>query len=298
MMYSGTELGVAVALDLALGDPAWLPHPIRAIGWWIGKASGLLSSRSKPAGAMLWFLVVAPAAAVVYFTPWLNIYWIYAFLAIRGLDHETGLAVKALSQEGLPAARHWIGRVVGRDTAHLDEPGVLRAAIETMAENLCDAVVAPLFFLALAGPAGMAAYKAVNTLDSMVGYRDERFREFGWFSARVDDVANFIPARLSAALVWLCALLLPGFEFLRSFRVTLRDAASQPSPNSGWPEAAVAGALGVRLGGWNRYRGVESHKAFLGDPGAPLDVAAFQRARVLHYGSSGWMALAVWSVAR
>lgn len=298
MMYSGTELGLALALDLALGDPAWLPHPIRAIGWWAGEVSRRIGARSKLAGVLLWMLVVLPTAAVVFATPFLAIFWIYAFLAIRGLDHETSLAVAALRNNDLAGARHWISRVVGRDTAHLDETGVLRAAIETMAENLCDAVVAPLFYLACGGPAAMAAYKAVNTLDSMVGYRDEQFREFGWFSARVDDVANFLPARLSAALVWTCALLLPGFEFARSLRVTLRDASSQPSPNSGWPEAAMAGALGVRLGGLNSYRGVESRKAFLGDAEAPLDFSAFGRTRLLHYAASGLMALAVWSVAR
>ncbi len=298
MMYTGTELGIALALDLAIGDPAWLPHPIRAIGWWIGQASRFVEAKSKLAGVALWLMVVPPAAAIVYLTPLLTIYWIYAFLAIRGLDQETSLAVEALRRNDLNGARHWIGRVVGRDTANLDEAGVLRAAIETVAENLCDAVVAPLFYLALGGPAAMAAYKAINTLDSMVGYRNERFREFGWFSARVDDVANFIPARLSAALVWLCALAIPGFEFARSLRVTLRDASSQPSPNSGWPEAAMAGALGVRLGGLNYYRGVESRKAYLGDPAEPIDITAFRRTRILHYASSLSMALLVWSVAR
>jgi adenosylcobinamide-phosphate synthase len=140
-----------------------------------------------------------------------------------------------------------------------------------------------LFYLALGGTAAMAAYKAVNTLDSMVGYRDERYREFGWFSARADDIANWIPARLTAALVWLVCLL-PGFSLTRSIRITLRDGASQPSPNAGYPEAAVAGALGVQLGGLNYYRGVASEKAKLGDPERPPDAGVFRRLRLILYG--------------
>lgn len=306
MLYSSTELGAGLALDLALGDPHWLPHPIRALGWWIARVEALCRravTHPRAAGVLFWCFVVPPAAALVHATlqwlprPWIAIYWIYSLLAIRGLDYETNLAVEALRQHDLPQARHWISRVVGRDTAELDEAGVLRAAIETVAENLCDAVIAPLFYLALAGPAGMAAYKAVNTLDSMVGYRNERYLHFGWFSARVDDWANWIPARLSATLVCLAALL-PGFSPTQAARIALRDAQRQPSPNSGWPEAAVAGALGVELGGVNHYRGVASVKAHLGDATQPLTIAAFQRTRVLLYVSSTLMALAVWSVAR
>ena len=306
MIYAPTELAIGLALDLSLGDPSWLPHPIRALGWWCMRAESLwrrVPVSPRAAGVFFWCCVVLPAAALVHATlqflprPWIAIYWIYSLLAIRSLDHETNRAVEALARQDLPAARHWISRVVGRDTADLDEPGVLRAAIETVAENLCDAVVAPLFYLALAGPAGMAAYKAINTLDSMVGYRNERYRDFGWFSARVDDWANWIPARLSAALVWTSALL-PGFSPSQAVRITFRDAARQPSPNSGWPEAAVAGALGVQLGGVNYYRSVASTKEFLGDPLQPLTVAAFRRTRVLLYASSTLMALLVWSVAR
>jgi adenosylcobinamide-phosphate synthase len=167
----------------------------------------------------------------------------------------------------------------------LDEAGIVRAVVETVAENLSDGIVAPLFFLALGGPVAMAAYKAVNTLDSMVGYRDERYRDFGWFSARADDWANWLPARLTAVLI--CAWsLLPGYSFRHAVRITLRDGASQPSPNAGYPEGAVAGALGVRLGGVNHYGGVASTKAFLGDPRLRLDRALFPRLRALLYGVS------------
>ena len=306
MLYSSTELALGLALDLSLGDPHWLPHPIRALGWWCQKAEVLCRrwvAEPRAAGILFWFCVVPPATAGVHATlqflprPWIAAYWIYSLLAIRGLDRETQVAVQSLAQHDLPRARYWISRVVGRDTANLDEAGVLRAAIETVAENLCDAVVAPLFYLALAGPAGMAAYKAINTLDSMVGYRNERYRHFGWCSARIDDVANWIPARLSACLIGIVALL-PGFSAKQAVRATLRDASLQPSPNSGWPEAAAAGALGVQLGGVNYYRGVASVKEFLGDAHQPLTLRAFGRMRLLLYGSAALMSIIVWSMTR
>jgi adenosylcobinamide-phosphate synthase len=187
--------------------------------------------------------------------------------------------------------------VVGRDTAQLDDAGILRAAVETLAENLSDAVVAPLMYLALGGPVAMAAYKAVNTLDSMVGYKDQPNRDFGWFSARADDWANLIPARLTAALISICALL-PRLRFCDSMRIAWRDAGSQPSPNSGWPEAAMAGALGIRLGGVSRYQGRESSKAFLGDAIEPLSFAAYRKARCVLYGVASLAVALTWSLCR
>jgi adenosylcobinamide-phosphate synthase len=192
--------------------------------------------------------------------------------------------MRSLAAHNITEARQQLARIVGRDTQSLDEPEIVRGAIETVSENFGDGVVAPLFYLALFGPAGMAAYKAVNTLDSMVGYKDERYRELGWASARLDDALNYVPARLSAALIWAAAAFL-GMNVGRSLRVTLRDASSQPSPNSGWPEAAFAGALGVRLGGLNWYKGVKSAKAYLGDPERPLSIGEFARARRLLYGA-------------
>ena len=176
-------------------------------------------------------------------------------------------------------------RIVGRDTAALNEQEVVRATIETLAENLNDAVIAPLFYLAMGGPVAMGAYKAVNTLDSMVGYRNDRYREFGWASARLDDMANFLPARLTALLVWICAGLL-RFGWRRSVAITLRDASLQPSPNAGYPEAAVAGALGVQFGGLNTYRGVPSSKAKIGDATRPITTSLFSQLRVLLYGAA------------
>ena len=288
------ELLAAVALDLAIGDPRWLPHPIRAFGrlvTWLERLYRATRIPLRVAGILFWLTAVAIAAGTVAATmlylprPWIAVYWIFSLLALRDLDFEAALVVRELRRGDLDAARRMLARIVGRDTAALDEKEVLRATIETIAENLSDAVIAPLFYLALGGPVAMAAYKAVNTLDSMVGYRNERYREFGWASARLDDVANWIPARLTAALVWIGALIL-RYDLRRSVAVTFRDARLQPSPNSGYPEAAVAGAIGVRLGGLNYYHGVASRKPYLGDGGRPLDLAAYSKARRLLYASS------------
>lgn len=298
-MTAGTQLLCGVALDLALGDPRWLPHPVRGIGWLIVRLEPLC--RRLPlylGGVALWLLVVGISAGVVWLTlPWLAIFWIWTFLAVRDLDVQAMRVIVALRDGDVAAARERLSMIVGRDTVALDEPEILRATVETVAESLCDGIVGPLFYLALGGPAGMAAFKAASTLDSMCGYRNERYREFGWAAARFDDVANYIPARLSVLLVALGALLL-GYNARGALRYAWRDGRSQPSPNSGYPEAAVAGALGVRLGGLNYYRGVPSQKATLGEALRPLSLEVFAGTRQLLYATSALAVLLVWSVSR
>lgn len=304
MRSTALELLAGVAMDLALGDPRWLPHPVRAIGWWASRMEEILNgfAARRLAGAVFWLLVVAPVAALVWATValathWISIYWIYSFLAIRSLDQETSKAIQFLQEGNLSGAREAISMVVGRDTAQLNAAGIVRAAIETLAENLADAIVAPLFYLALGGPMLMAAYKAVNTLDSMVGYKNERYKEFGWFSARADDWANLIPARLTALLIWICALA-PGLRFRQSIQITFRDAGKQPSPNSGWPQAAMAGALGVQLGGVNYYQGRESIKGLMGDATQPLSFAIYRNARVMLYAVAALAVILTWSTCQ
>jgi adenosylcobinamide-phosphate synthase len=293
MSVAPWELLAAISLDLVLGDPHWLPHPVRGLGWLISRAESLWRWTRLPlriAGALMWVSVIAAAAMFVWTTtPWLNVYWIWSFLALRSLDIEAASVMGSLEVRNLDEARAKLAMIVGRDAAALEEPEIVRAVIETVSENTTDGVIAPLFYLMIGGPAGMAAYKAVNTMDSMIGYRNARYREFGWFAARADDLFNLIPARLTAGLVWMCALLF-RLDARRSIRITLRDAALQPSPNSGYPEAAYAGALGIQLGGVSTYGGVPSRKAYLGDPVEPLTAAAFRRARQLLYGSSLAMA--------
>lgn len=288
------ELAAGAGLDLLIGDPRWLPHPVR----WFGRAAGALESLWRASGFPLracgvgfWLSAVTAAALFVWLTlvwvprPYAHVYWIFSLLAIRDLDLESTRVITTMQREGLDAARAALAMIVGRDTQTLSETEIARAAIETVAENLSDAVTAPLFWLVLAGPVGMAAYKAINTLDSMVGYKNDRYSDFGWFAARADDVANFVPARLTALLIWICAAL-PGFRFRDSLRITIRDARTQPSPNAGWPEAAAAGALGVQLGGLNYYGGVPSLKHRLGDALQPVTREVFPRVRALHYAVS------------
>ena len=300
MFVTATELLAGVALDLAIGDPQWIPHPVRGIGWLAGVSEPVLRATRLPlriAGLLFWALVVGTFALAVWLTIrighyWCSVYWIYSLVASRDLDVEAGRVIGALERNNPEEARKRLSWIVGRDTAALDEPEMVRATVETVAENLSDGVIAPLFYLAIAGPVGMAVYKAINTLDSMVGHRNERYQEFGWASARIDDIANFIPSRLTAVLIWIAALL-PGFNASRALRITLRDGGSQPSPNSGYPEAAFAGALGVQLGGVNYYQGVPSVKAVMGDAVVPLERSLFRRVRVLLYASEGLFVAAI-----
>ena len=246
------ELLAGVALDLIVGDPHGVPHPVRGIGWLTSTMEMLLRRTGIPlriAGVLLCVCVVTASSAVVWLTlPWVDVYWVYSLLSLRSLDTESKRVVDTLETGNLDLARARLAMIVGRDTASLNTSEIMRAVIETVAENVNDGVIAPLFYLALLGPAGMAAYKAANTLDSMVGHKNKQYADLGWASARFDDMLNFIPARLSALLVWIAAGFL-GMSTVRSIRVTLRDAGSQPSPNAGWPEAAFAGAIGVQLGG-------------------------------------------------
>ena len=289
----------AVALDLILGDPRALPHPVVGIGRLISFLEGLLRRRMKNlrlAGIVLLVATVgvayavaallmraataiSPAAGLV-----LGLYISWVSLAARSLHLESGKVAKALSRGDLPGARLALSYIVGRETAELDGPEVVRGAVETVAENTGDGVIAPLFYLMLGGPPLAIAYKAVNTLDSMVGYKNDRYLELGWASARFDDLANWIPARLTGLLIVLaapvCALSGGG-----AWRILRRDCRRHSSPNSGFPEAAAAGALGVQLGGANRYFGKIIEKPTIGDPSMPLSLAAYEGVVRLMYGS-------------
>ena len=295
MMVTPVQLACGVAADLLLGDPRWMPHPIVGVGnlaAWMERVWRRGSLPLRAAGTGAWCGVLAVTCGVVWASirllpePFVQVYWIYSLLAVRSLDDHAMAVVRPLRDGNLLAAREAVGRIVGRDVDGLDERGVTRAMVETVAENLSDGVIAPLFWLALGGPVAMAAYKAINTMDSMFGHKNERYLEFGWCAARMDDLANLVPARLTAILIWLIAAVWPGMSVTRSVRSTRRDAHRQPSPNSGYPEAAAAGALGVRLGGVNFYRGAWSEKAFLGDDLRPLDWRTYSGMRVLLYGSA------------
>lgn len=219
----------------------------------------------------------------------------WSCIAARSLHLESRLVAYALGMGDLAAARRYLSNIVGRDTAELDEPEIWRATVETVAENTSDGVIAPLFYLCLGGPVLAIAYKAINTLDSMVGYRNERYLELGWASARFDDLANFIPARITGLLMVASAPLF-GLSAGNSWRIMRRDGRNHSSPNSGIPEAAVAGALGIRLGGTNLYAGKPVAKPTIGDAIEQISQASWRGAVRLMYGAeailvAGWLAV-------
>jgi adenosylcobinamide-phosphate synthase len=221
--------------------------------------------------------------------PWLGdavgVVLIYTTLAARDLTRHSRAVHSALTAGDLDEARRRVGMIVGRDTGRLDEPEVARAAVESVAESVVDGVTAPLFFALLFGPLGAMLYRAINTLDSMFGHRDERYRDFGLAAARADDVANWLPARLTFPAIVVAAFLL-GLRPGAALRVGLRDHARHPSPNSGWSEAAFAGALGVRLGGVNVYGGVPNERPSLGEPHQTLTPRHLTLANRLMYVAS------------
>jgi adenosylcobinamide-phosphate synthase len=287
IFYSVPEMLImllcAIILDWLLGDPRWLLHPVIIIGRWISYWEKRLLDRAQHQhqrrnGVVLmlivtlstFFIVWGLVATAHWIHPWfgyaLNTWLISTTIAIKGLKDAALLVYKPLSRGDIPEARKYTGYIVGRDTDELDEQELSRATVETVAENTVDAVVSPVFF-ALIGAAPLAMlYRATNTLDSMVGYRNERYLRFGWASARFDDVLNWIPARLTGLMLILVSLLYRHTSAISAYRSILTFAHKHPSPNSGIPEAAVAGCLGIELGGTNRYSGVISERARLGWP--------------------------------
>lgn len=218
--------------------------------------------------AVTWSVVVllllAAAGVGSLFFGLVAFYLLYALLACGGLARAAGRVLETLENEGLEAGRKELSGIVGRETGRLEEEDILRAVIETVAENFSDGVIAPLFYLFLGGLPLAWAYKAVNTLDSMLGYKNSRYLHFGRFAARLDDLANLVPARLSALLILLAGRL-QGLDWHSGWRILRRDRRAHASPNSGWPEAAMAGILGVRLGGANYYHGELMEKPYIGD---------------------------------
>jgi adenosylcobinamide-phosphate synthase len=289
---SWVVIAAAFALDLILGDPPSWPHPVR----WMGRAARILEPflrrwRRRPfaAGVLLvlllvpttWALGLGAILAAGYLSPVLaqavQVVILWTCLSTRALYTAAMAVQRALVRQDLGAARKTVGMIVGRETGHLDAEGVSRAAVETVAENLVDGVVAPLFFAVLGGAPLALAYKMVNTLDSMVGYRSPRYLQFGRAAARLDDAANYLPARLSVALIAGPAAILLG-RGRQSWRTARRDGKRHLSPNAGWSEAAFAGALGVRLGGPNRYHGQMVSKPYIGAEHRSVQVTDIARA--------------------
>ena len=297
--YEGQVIIAAVILDILIGDPRWFPHPVVYMGRLIGvleKALRRLVRNERLGGVLLLVMTVSITCGVALailkgayaVSPYLGfivaVFLSWSCLAARSLHLESRLVADSLVEGDLASARKYLSCIVGRDTAELDEAEIWRATTETVAENTSDGVIAPLFCLMIGGPVLAIAYKAVNTLDSMVGYRNERYLRFGWASARFDDLANFIPARLTGLLM-VAAAPLAGLSGCSAWRIMRRDGRNHSSPNSGIPEAAAAGALGVRLGGTNVYSGIRVVKPTIGEALQPLSFSAWRGSVRLMYGA-------------
>lgn len=288
------QILTALGLDLLFGDPRWLPHPVRFIGNLALKAEQpcrRLFGKPRTAGIMaVLFVLVASALAggglllgAAHLYPpagdMAAILLLYFCFAAKDLAAHATAVRTALEANNIPRARQKVSMIVGRDTECLDGEGIARAGIESVAENIVDGSTAPLFYATLFGPLGALLYKTINTLDSTFGYKNERYRHFGWAAARLDDLANFLPARISGFLVVLAALFC-GLNSKEAWRIFRRDRRQHASPNAGHTEAAMAGALGLQLGGKNYYFGQPVTKPTIGEATvtpAPLHLALANR---------------------
>lgn len=292
-------------IDLFLGDPAWMPHPVVFMGRCISALEKLLrrifpkTPKGELAGGVV-LAAVLPLGTLVFtglcvwglglvhpvFSFALQVLWCWQALAVKGLRQESENVRHALVSGTLDDARKAVSRIVGRDTVALSREGVIRAAVETVAENFSDGVVAPLFWMLIGGAPLALAYKAVNTMDSMVGYKNDRYLYFGRAAAKLDDAANWLPSRL-AALLLVAAAPLTGQNTGRAFALWRRDRRKHASPNSAQTESAMAGALGVRLAGPASYFGQVLEKPWIGDDTRPIEPQDITRAnRMLYVGSA------------
>ncbi len=303
------------ALDLLLADPEGMPHPVVYMGRAITALEGVLRPRlpKTPRGELLGGAVLAAALPAGTFAAAsgacraarrlhpaagfaLETLWCWQALALKGLAAESGRVQAELERGDLPAARKAVARIVGRDTEALPAEGVAKAAVETVAENFSDGVAAPLFYLLIGGAPLALAYKAVNTMDSMVGYKNDRYLYFGRAAARLDDAANYLPSRL-AALCWIGGAFLTGQDGRGAWRIWRRDRRNHASPNSAQTESACAGALGVQLAGPASYFGKRVDKPAIGDPGRHVEPEDIARANRTLYAAGG-LALGAGLLAR
>ena len=297
-------------LDTLFGDPPWLPHPVVLMGKAISALEKRLRARlpQTPQGELLGGAVVAFTLPVGTFlltslvclgaaklSPWLGLavqmFWCGQALAAKGLAQESTNVYRALIKPDLPAARKAVSRIVGRDTQNLTLEGVTKAAVETVAENASDGVIAPLLYMLLGGAPLALTYKAINTMDSMLGYKNEKYLYFGRVAAKLDDAANYLPSRL-AGLLWCAAAALTGNSPKGAWRIWRRDRRCHASPNSAQTESACAGALGVQLAGPAYYFGEYYAKPTIGDPLRPIEPEDIRRANRMMYAESV-LALAV-----
>lgn len=304
-------------LDILLGDPVvpHFPHPVvvmgKAISWleqrlrrWFPAtargelAAGAILAAVLPLGTLAVTGLICWGGAAIHPAPgfFFQTLWCWQALALRDLTKESRNVYDVLRTVDLPAARKAVGRIVGRDTENLSAQGVIKAAVETVAENFSDGVLAPLFYMLLGGAPLAMAYKAINTMDSMVGYKNERYLYFGRAAAKLDDAANYVPSRL-AALIWIAAAGITGHDMAGAWRIWRRDRQKHASPNSAQCESACAGALGVQLAGPASYFGKVYDKPYIGDDTRPPEPEDILRADRMLY-AAGCLAAALGLILR
>ena len=299
LALNACALGIGYILDLILGDPEGWPHPVI----WIGKYISFMEKRLRKRGGNLRVSAVWLTASTVLLTMLITGAILYLLSLLGRVSLLIGMSVMAwttlsarcLAKEGQGVAaalaesvekgRSQVARIVGRDTASLSHEEIIAATVETVAENTTDGVISPMLYLLLGGPVLAMGFKAASTLDSMVGYLDEKYRDIGWSSARLDDVLNYIPARLTALLM-VCAAFVTGLDGKNAFRIVKRDHANHKSPNCAWSESAAAGALHIQLGGTHDYFGKPVEKPTIGDADRPAEKQDIHRANLLLYGAS------------
>ena len=304
MINSTIALAIGFILDLIFGDPYWLPHPIRFIGNLISNGEKLIrgnkeksAERQRVEGVILAVsvivistiipIIILVAARMInnYLGLAIESFMCYQILATKGLKTESMKVYKKLAEEDLEGARYAVSMIVGRDTKALDEAGVAKAAVETVAENTSDGIIAPMIFMAIGGAPLGFLYKAINTLDSMIGYKNDKYLNFGRFAAKLDDIANFIPARISAYLMIFASFIL-GFNYKGAYKIYSRDKYNHASPNSAHTESVCAGALNVQLAGNAYYFGKLYEKPTIGDDLRPINYDDIKKANKLLYATA------------
>lgn len=302
--WTALALILGFLIDLLLGDPRWLYHPVRIIGNGISLLEKILRRMfpktpggEKTAGFFLVLFICIGSGGVPFLLLYLayhihtvlgialETFMCYQMLAVKSLKAESMRVYEALKKPDLPGARTAVSMIVGRDTRSLSAAGVTKAAVETIAENTSDGIIAPLFYMAIGGPALMFLYKGINTMDSMVGYKNEKYLHFGRYAAKLDDIANYIPARISAWLMILASLF-AGFDWKNAKKIFLRDRYNHASPNSAQTEAVMAGALDIQLAGNAFYFGKLYEKPTIGDAVREVETEDIKRANRLLYASA------------
>lgn len=293
---------IGYILDLIIGDPYSFPHPVRYIGKLINIVENRISKtfktnkQLKVAGFLLWIITVGITYTVTYFIVKLASFIPVGFLIVNSILIYTTLATKCLKDEALKIysvlktgdiknSRVQLSYIVGRDTSDLNKEEIIRATVETVAENTVDAIIAPMFYAFIGGAPLAMAYKAINTLDSTVGYKNDKYEYLGFASAKIDDIANYIPARISFLLITIGSFLL-GYDYKEAFRIAIRDRKNHKSPNCAYPEGAVSGALGIQLGGTNIYFGKAVYKPTIGDRKRDIEIEDIVNTNKIMYATS------------